>query len=505
MTPKVADRLKLHDEDVVGELVVAQRELAPAVDAPVPFSTRDVGAGHASSRAAAAVQWREALHRRLLAVADIASVTSALMLMLSMLNQRQVVFAVVAGGALVLVLFKVSGLYDREDLRLAHSTLDEVPALLQLTGLFALALAILETTIFAAPLRADEIAALWIVTFGAILTGRVLARSVAGRTSPPERCLVFGDDGRTERIRQKLAAGRTRALVIASLPLTGYDVDDVDWVGNPDVVRQIVVELNVHRIIIAPATTDTRDVVELIRAAKASGVRVSVLPRMFEVVGSAVEFDDIDGMTMLGIRRFGLSRSSRGLKRVFDILVALAALLVIGPLIAVIAIAIRLESRGPIFFRQVRVGRDGKHFRIFKFRSMVVDAETLKDKLRSLNEAGEGLFKITDDPRVTHVGNLLRRTSLDELPQLLNVIRGEMSLVGPRPLVIDEDAQVLGLDRSRLHLTPGMTGPWQVLGARVPMQEMVGIDYLYVANWSLWLDLKVLVRTIRHVMRRGNV
>jgi lipopolysaccharide/colanic/teichoic acid biosynthesis glycosyltransferase len=103
------------------------------------------------------------------------------------------------------------------------------------------------------------------------------------------------------------------------------------------------------------------------------------------------------------------------------------------------------------------------------------------------------------------VGRFLRRTSLDELPQLLNVMRGEMSLVGPRPLVIDEDALVLGLDRSRLHLTPGMTGPWQILGYRVPIQEMVGIDYLYVANWSLWLDLKVLVRTVRHVARRGNL
>ena len=174
-------------------------------------------------------------------------------------------------------------------------------------------------------------------------------------------------------------------------------------------------------------------------------------------------------------------------------------------MIIAIALAIRIDSRGPVFFRQVRVGRDGKHFRIYKFRSMVVDAETRKEQLRELNEAGHGLFKITNDPRITRVGGLLRNTSLDELPQVFNVLRGEMSLVGPRPLVVDEDAQVLGLDRSRLHLTPGMTGPWQVLGSRVPMKEMVGIDYLYVANWSLWVDLKVMLRTVRHVARRGNV
>ncbi len=174
-------------------------------------------------------------------------------------------------------------------------------------------------------------------------------------------------------------------------------------------------------------------------------------------------------------------------------------------MIAAIAIAVRLDSKGPVFFRQVRVGRDGRHFRIYKFRSMVVDAEQQKENLRSLNEVGDGMFKIASDPRVTRVGSFLRRTSLDELPQLFNVLRGEMSLVGPRPLVTDEDALVLGLDRSRLHLTPGMTGPWQVLGARVPMDEMVGIDYLYVASWSLWLDLKLLLRTVRHVLGRGNV
>ena len=226
---------------------------------------------------------------------------------------------------------------------------------------------------------------------------------------------------------------------------------------------------------------------------------------MLEVVGSAVEFEDVDGITMLGVRPFGLSRSSRLLKRAFDIVAASVGLLVVAPLLAAIALAIRLDSKGPIFFHQVRVGRDGRHFRILKFRSMVVDAEGQKDRLRAFNEVGEGMFKLSRDPRVTRVGSLLRRTSLDEMPQLFNVLRGEMSLVGPRPLVVDEDAQVLGLDRSRLHLTPGITGPWQVLGARVPMQEMVGIDYLYLASWSLWLDLKLLLRTVRHVLRSGNV
>jgi lipopolysaccharide/colanic/teichoic acid biosynthesis glycosyltransferase len=226
---------------------------------------------------------------------------------------------------------------------------------------------------------------------------------------------------------------------------------------------------------------------------------------MFEVVGSAVEFDDIDGLTMLGVRPFGLSRSSRALKRAFDIVATTLGLLAVAPILAVIAAAIRLDSKGPIFFTQVRVGRDGRPFRIVKFRTMVDGADTQKDALRDRNEVGDGMFKLAHDPRVTRVGSFLRRSSLDEMPQLFNVLRGDMSLVGPRPLVTDEDAQVLGLDRSRLHLTPGMTGPWQVLGSRVPMQEMVAIDYLYVAGWSLWADVKLLLRTVRHVLRRGNV
>jgi lipopolysaccharide/colanic/teichoic acid biosynthesis glycosyltransferase len=136
---------------------------------------------------------------------------------------------------------------------------------------------------------------------------------------------------------------------------------------------------------------------------------------------------------------------------------------------------------------------------------MVTDAELQKEHLRALSVAGHGLFKLLNDPRVTRIGRFLRTTSLDELPQLFNVLRGDMTLVGPRPLVPDEDAQILGLDRSRLLLTPGLTGPWQLMGSRVPLGEMVEIDYLYASSWSLWLDVKILLRTVRHVLRRANL
>jgi len=192
-------------------------------------------------------------------------------------------------------------------------------------------------------------------------------------------------------------------------------------------------------------------------------------------------------------------------KRVFDLTCASIGLLAVSPLMLAAAAAIKLDGRGPVFFRQRRVGRYGEHFHILKFRTMVPDAEMLKESLRDRNEAREGLFKIADDPRVTRVGRFLRKTALDEVPQLLNILKGDMSLVGPRPLIVEEDMRVEGWHRRRLELTPGMTGHWQILGpARVPLGEMVAIDYLYVANWSLWTDVKILLRTVPYVMgRRG--
>lgn len=503
MAPQTGIGVPLHEEQAISELGPFRGRLALAPEASTAPQA-EVLAPQQHDQTIDSVVGHDALNRRLLALGDIAAASVALVVLLNVFSQRRVAAMALAGIALLLFLFKVSGLYDRDELRLVHSTLDEIPLLIQLTGLFALGLAILQSILLAGSLTATRIAALWIASFAAIVCGRLAARAMVGRASPPERCLVIGEAAQARRIQDKLASSQARANVVASLPIGNEHVTAADWVGVPKIMRRVVSELDVHRIIIAPTTTDTRHVVDLIRVAKSVGVRVSVLPRMFEVVGSAVEFDNVDGMTMLGIRRFGLSRSSRLLKRTFDLTIGTIVLTILSPLFLAISLAILIDSRGSIFFRQTRVGRDGEHFQILKFRSMITGADARKDELRSINEAGDGLFKITNDPRVTRIGRLLRTTSLDELPQLLNVLRGEMSLVGPRPLVVDEDAQVTGLDRSRLHLTPGMTGPWQILGTRVPMQEMVAIDYLYVANWTIWLDLKLLLRTIRHITQRAN-
>lgn len=500
MTPsQLAERLRIHEADKDVAPVTGSRHLrAVGGTAVAPSALRPGSLDRADSTFAFE---RESLHRRLLAVADVLSACVALLVVLYLAGDARPTLAALAGLPLVVLLFKVAGLYDRDQLRLVPSTLDEAPMLAQLAGLYALSVTILQPVLLDDHLEGLWIALLWLVGFLAIMCGRALARQTARRCLPIERCLVVGELERAQRVREKLHVSHAHAAVIATLPLVG----DEEGVGSAEDVARIVSELRVDRIIVAPSTTETSGVVELIRISKAIGVRVSVLPHMLEAIGSTVEFENVEGLTVLGIRPFGLSRSSRWLKRSFDLVATTIGLIAVGPVIAAIALAVRLDSKGPVFFRQVRVGRDGRHFRIYKFRSMVVDADMQKDNLRSLNEVGDGMFKIASDPRVTRVGRFLRRTSLDELPQLFNVLLGEMSLVGPRPLVTDEDALVLGLDRSRLHLTPGMTGPWQVLGARVPMSEMVAIDYLYVASWSLWLDLKLLLRTVRHVLGRGNV
>lgn len=446
------------------------------------------------------VHVREGLSRRSLAAADALAAVLALTLVVAWDAGAGFQAWILAAPPLMILVNKVGGLYERDELVLRKTTLDEAPSLLQITGLFALIVWLGHWPLVRVYLGPPVILELWIVTLATLFGGRWAARALVSRLSSPERCLVLGDADGIRTVRTKLASAGLNATVVAAVRL-----DPKAPALDTEPFRQLVAEHHVHRVIVAPVTTDAADTLDLIRAAKAAGVRVSVLPRLFEVVGSAVEFDHIDGLTMLGVRRFGLSRSSQLLKRAFDFVGATVALIVLAPIIAAVGLAVRLDSRGPMFFSQTRVGRNGRSFEIFKFRTMVPEAEALKRGLAHLNES-DGLFKMADDPRVTRVGRFLRRSSLDELPQLFNVWRGEMSLVGPRPLVIDEDARIVGLDRSRLHLTPGMTGHWQVLGSsRIPMAEMVIIDSLYVANWSLWTDVKLLLRTVPLVLSRSGV
>jgi exopolysaccharide biosynthesis polyprenyl glycosylphosphotransferase len=449
--------------------------------------------------------------------ADLLAAGLALLVCMSVLADDMPAAASLALLPVVVLASKLSGLYDRDELLLHKSTLDEAPAIFQLATLLALLVWLLQDFLVIGELHQAQVLGFWLSLFAFSIVGRALARWHANRNAPPERCLLVGNEEARRRLFKKLTSERRGdARLVCHVPLA--DMRDGPngngrfaraWAPeelDKELLNKLVADHDIHRVIMAPPWSgDSDKMLDVISSMKALGVKVSILPRMFEVIGSSVEFDDCEGITMLGVRRFGLSRSSALVKRSVDVTGSLLAMIALAPVWAVIALAIRLETPGPVLFRQMRVGRDGKRFEMLKFRSMVRDADQLKAELKALNES-QGLFKIAQDPRVTRVGRLLRKTSLDETPQLWNVLKGEMSLIGPRPLVVEDDQRVEGWHRRRLHLTPGMTGRWQVLGAaRVPLQEMVVIDYLYVANWSLWNDVKILLRTAAHVVRGNGV
>jgi exopolysaccharide biosynthesis polyprenyl glycosylphosphotransferase len=453
---------------------------------------------------------RDSIFRRMLLAADTLAITVAFLLTMALSSgSPQLMWAGIAGLPILLLGAKISGLYGRDDALLRKTTLDEAPKLFQVATMCALAAWLAAGAIVAKSLDRHQVLFLWLVLTVLLIVMRTAARAIALRIAPAERCLFIGDAASCRAIRSKLVdhAG-INANLVAHLDLESVEPWSTDARSSTRLaeVRDLARELDIHRAIVAPRSANAAEVLDLVRTLKAVGVRVSVLPRLLEAIGSSVEFDELDGITVMAVRHFELTRSSVMVKRSFDLVCASILLLAVAPLMIAITAAIKLDSRGSIFFRQLRVGRHGKRFQIVKFRTMVPDAEALKDSLRHRNEARDGLFKIADDPRTTGVGRFLRKSALDEMPQLLNVLKGEMSLVGPRPLVVEEDLRVEGWHRRRLELTPGMTGHWQILGpTRVPLAEMVAMDYLYVANWSLWTDVKILMRTVPHVLRgRGS-
>ncbi len=405
---------------------------------------------------------------------------------------------------------KLFGLYDRDEAVIRKTTLDEAPKLFQFATLCALVAWLAESPLGYGALTREDVLFLWL----ALVVSPGGRRAVARARSPcvSRRSSAACSSAAPPRNRR---SARGWPTTVASGPRSSpTSICTRSRPGRPT--------LSLHDKLAADtrpcqrarrAPRDRRALAAAKRARcsiscrtlKAVGIRVSVVPQLLQVIGSSVEFDDLHGVTLMGVRRFDLTRSSAMVKRAFDLVGASLGLLAVSPLMIAIAIAIKLDSKGPVFFRQLRVGRDEQRFGLFKFRTMVPDAEQLKHSLIDRNEAQEGLFKIAEDPRVTRVGSFLRKTALDELPQLFNVLRGEMSLVGPRPLIDDEDRRIEGWHRRRLALHPGITGHWQILGpASVSLREMVAIDYLYVANWSLWTDIKILLRTVPHVLcRRG--
>lgn len=322
----------------------------------------------------------------------------------------------------------------------------------------------------------------------------------------PERVLILGAGSTGQALAQAVrwSSGAEIAGFVDDLPreLAGSlaDVPVFPETTNLDEIAQMT---GATRLVVAFSRRPAEEVLASIRESRCASLPISVVPRYYEITPGHATVSELGGFPMLNMSSARLSPGARIGKRALDIVIATGALVVLAPVLAVIAAAIKLTSRGPVFFRQERVGYRGRPFRIVKFRTMYAGAELQRAQMAHLNEmvGGGPLFKMRNDPRVTPVGRILRRTSLDELPQLLNVLGGSMSLVGPRPFVTHEARQIDGWATVRLELVPGITGLWQVRGRNdVPFEEMVRLDYLYVSNWSPWWDIRILLETIPRVL-----
>ena len=412
-----------------------------------------------------------------------------------------------------IVVSKIYGLYDKDEERTDHSTTDDLAGVFHvITVCTWLFWAFSYLTGLAHP-TAPKLVFFWLTAIVFVCVGRAAARSLSRRSLAYQQNTVIVGAGEVGQ----LVAYKLMQHPEYGINLVGFiddqpkerreDLDRLALLGGierlPDVVRM----LDVERVIIAFSNDRREDILDLVRELNELNVQVDIVPRFFDVLSPAVDLHGVEGLPLIGLRAPRLSRSSKLLKRGLDLVVAGAALILLAPFFVVVAVAIKLDSGGPVFFRQVRMGARGQTFSIYKLRTMVADAEIRKAEVDHLNKharngAAARMFKIDGDPRVTRIGRLLRRLSIDELPQLWNVLRGEMSLVGPRPLILEEDAHVTDWAERRLDLKPGITGIWQVLGRDgIPFEEMVRLDYLYVTSWSLADDLRLLLRTIPIVGR----
>jgi exopolysaccharide biosynthesis polyprenyl glycosylphosphotransferase len=334
-------------------------------------------------------------------------------------------------------------------------------------------------------------------------TTRAVARAVVHRSAPlRQRTLILGSGYVAGQIVDRLR--RHQEYGLEPIGLVDDDAHPGGSSGLPVLggfadLRQVLSEHAVDRVIIAFSLVSHEKMLESIRACRQGHVALDVVPRLFEFLEGARSLDQIGGMPLMSLGPQRLSRTSQLAKRSLDVAVASTALTVCVPLFALIAVAIKLGSDGPVLFSQPRAGRDGRPFRLLKLRTMIVDADERKGEGGLENDLSDGvMFKMHADPRVTRVGRLLRRLSLDELPQLVNVARGQMSLVGPRPLILSEsEALGEGWHARRFDLRPGLTGPWQIAGrSDLTVHEMVRMDYQYVTGWSLGRDLAILAATL---------
>ncbi|HWH95010.1 MAG TPA: sugar transferase [Baekduia sp.] len=420
--------------------------------------------------------------------------------------------AIAALGGWV-TLFTLYGLYERQSSTIVASTFDETATMLN--ALMAGSLVMLLTGQGLEKLAGIKVyspsEAVLFLAFALMLVPTVrwtLRNRLLHGMVRPRRTLIVGAGATGRLIESKIAAHPDYNLhVVGFLDDRGAAKPADDLLGTAADLTRVIDEHEIDWVVLAGADSahHYEETLEMVRGVRRPDVHLSIVPTYFELFASNATIEDLQGIPVVSLPPMRLSRTARVLKRAFDLSASVLGLIAVSPVLLVAAIAIKLDTRGPVLFRQVRNGRGGQAFKIIKFRSMVDGAESQRFELDHLNQMDGPLFKIQADPRITRVGAILRKWRIDELPQLWNVVRGEMSLVGPRPFVVHEADKITGWAGRRLESLPGITGLWQVLGGNdLSFEEMVKLDYVYTTNWSLWWDIKILFQTLPVVLgRRG--
>ena len=437
--------------------------------------------------------WRDAVRRRMLAVADLACVLLGAAV-LGLITTADVAFWWACLAPFWLLLAKLHGLYDRDHRALRHLTTDEIAPLVS----WVTAGTIGSVLVFEALGEAPALSALiwaWALVLLSALILRGIARWIWRRVTPAERTLILGDGPLAEATRRKLELfPDIHAVVVRSAELPSGELGrDAERLSGID------------RVVLASSAIDEGAIRDLVAACRRYRVKFTVIPPARGMFGTAVQLRHIADLPVIEYNTWDVSRSTLVMKRAVDVTLSSVALILSAPFALLIGVAIRAGSTGPALFTQTRAGLDGRPFRMYKFRTMVCEAEDLLADLVPFDRLSEPVFKLRDDPRVTRVGRFLRRTSLDELPQLLNVLKGEMSLVGPRPEQIELVERYTTEQCFRLRVKPGVTGPMQIYGrGELSFDERLALERDYIENLCIPRDLRILALTLPAVFRGGG-
>ena len=465
------------------------------------MSELEVAGAHGRSRDAAVAGRRSLRHdtepllRRMLAMGDLLAVAAAAALVGLWGSSPTAALLLVLSAPIWIITAKLAGLYDRDNRTLRHLTVDELPWLMVWALSSTALLTLLLAPFPALNPTADDRLLVWGVVLGLGFLFRATARGLWRRITPPQRVLIVGEGPLAQAVARKLELfPDIHAEIHSRIPNCAELHDQLS-----DVIE------DVDRVVIACSELSETLLEELLPICRASHVKLTIVPPTRGMFGTATHLTHIADLPLLDYNTWDISRTTVALKRVFDVVVAALTLVVTFPLFLLAGLATLLDSGLPIFFRQTRGGERAHPFQMLKFRTMVRNAEALLPGLVPFEELDAPMFKLRADPRITRVGRLLRRTSIDELPQLVNVLRGEMSIVGPRPEQLDLVERYAPEHQFRLQVKPGITGPMQVYGrGELTFDERLAVEREYVENLSLSRDVRIVLMTLPAVFgKRG--